>query len=1054
MSSVGSISLDLNVNSRNFNKQVNGIQRQTTKAFGTMSVAVGNIMANLATKAVESVGNFVKDSIDKGSELAELQNVVDSVFTTMSDKVETFSQNALAAYGLTEGQSKKMIGTYGAMAKSFGYTESQAYNMSAALTGLTGDVASFYNLNHDEAYTKLKSVFTGETESLKELGVVMTQTALDEFALANGFGKTTAKMSEQEKVALRLAFVQDKLATASGDFARTQNQWANQTRILSGQFESLKASIGQGLINILTPVIKVINTIMAKLVQLANAFKSFTEMITGKKSSSGVGDAMKGVAESADNAATSTGGIEKAADGAAKAAKKAQKSLMGFDEVNKLQNIDDSSSDSGGGSSSSFDGIDFSGAVEEQEKKTNEAISSIMSKMKELVGEFKKGFSEGLGADFENSLKRIKTHVTNIGTSLKGIFNDPEVKNAASKWAKSVAKSLGQITGSVVSIGTSIAENLVGGVDKYLTQNAPYIKSKIVGILDASSQMWQKAGELSVAVASIFEVVRGEDAKQITADIIGIVANSLLGITELATKMGADIMNLISKPIIDNKDKIKKALQNALQPIKSVLSTLNTSVKETFGKISQVYDEKISPMFQSFASGISSIVGKLLDAYNTYIAPVLTQLGEKFSSTWKSKIQPTINKAITLIGKVATLIKTLWEKVLQPLISWIVSNVVPKIAPILKQVGSLFITLFGTISKVVGNIFDVLGGLCDFITGVFKGDWTSAWNGIKAIFISIWNAIKSFLSLTWEAIKGIVSAAVNSIKTVISVAFNAIKTIVTTIWNAIKEVLLSVWNGIKEAASTVWNCIKNTITTIVTGIKTSVITAWNTVKTSVTTVMTAIKTTAKNIWTAIKTTVTTLVNGIKTGVITAFTTVKTKIASIMESIKNSFKSAWNNIWSFLKGILNNIIGGAEKMINGLIKAINGMVTALNKLSFNAPDWVPGIGGKKFGFDLKKVNQVSLPRLAQGGYVKANQPQPVIVGDNKTQGEIIAPEGKMLSVMLEALETFFSRLQQSGYRASTADGVGDIVIPIYLDGSLLDEVIVSAQQRRNIRSGGR
>ena len=174
----------------------------------------------------------------------------------------------------------------------------------------------------------------------------------------------------------------------------------------------------------------------------------------------------------------------------------------------------------------------------------------------------------------------------------------------------------------------------------------------------------------------------------------------------------------------------------------------------------------------------------------------------------------------------------------------------------------------------------------------------------------------------------------------------------------------------------------------------------------------------------------------------------------MTSIKESFKSAWNNIWSFLKGILNNIIGGTEKMINGLIKAINGMVTALNKLSFTAPDWVPGIGGKKFGFDLKKVNQVSLPRLAQGGYVKANQPQPVIVGDNKTQGEIISPEGKMSSVMLDALETFFSRLQQSGYRASTADGVGDIVIPIYLDGSLLDEVIVSAQQRRNIRSGGR
>ena len=103
-----------------------------------------------------------------------------------------------------------MIGTFGAMSKSFGYTEAQAYDMSTRLTALAGDVASFYNLDIDESYTKMKSVYTGETESLKELGVVMTQAALDQFALANGYGRTTSQMTEQEKVALRLAFVENK----------------------------------------------------------------------------------------------------------------------------------------------------------------------------------------------------------------------------------------------------------------------------------------------------------------------------------------------------------------------------------------------------------------------------------------------------------------------------------------------------------------------------------------------------------------------------------------------------------------------------------------------------------------------------------------------------------------------------------------------------------------------------------------------------------------------------------------------------------------------------
>ena len=113
-----------------------------------------------------------------------------------------------------------------------------------------------------------------------------------------------------------------------------------------------------------------------------------------------------------------------------------------------------------------------------------------------------------------------------------------------------------------------------------------------------------------------------------------------------------------------------------------------------------------------------------------------------------------------------------------------------------------------------------------------------------------------------------------------------------------------------------------------------------------------------------------------------------------------------------------------------------------------------IGGGTFGFNIPTISKVSLPRLAEGGYVRANQPQPVIVGDNKTQGEIIAPEGKILAITLQALEQFFSRLKDAGYSSNGNGEVGDIIIPIYLDGSMLDEVIVTAQQRRNLRSGGR
>lgn len=297
--------------------------------------------------------------MELGSDLTEVQNVVDVTFPNMTAQVDKFAKSAAQSFGLSETMAKKYTGTFGSMAKAFGFTEQQAYDMGSSLTGLAGDVASFYNISQDEAYTKLKSVFTGETESLKDLGVVMTQTALDSYALSNGFGKTTAQMSEAEKVSLRFAFVQKQLSAATGDFARTSDSWANQIRIMKLQMQSFMATIGQGLINLFTPVIKVINAVLGKLVTLANAFKSFTELITGKKSS-GSSTVASPVTELANSADDAQGGLQNASNAAdnlskstkktgdaAKKAAKEMKSLMGFDQINKLDKNDSDTNGSG-----------------------------------------------------------------------------------------------------------------------------------------------------------------------------------------------------------------------------------------------------------------------------------------------------------------------------------------------------------------------------------------------------------------------------------------------------------------------------------------------------------------------------------------------------------------------------------------------------------------------------------------------------------------------------------------------------------------------------------
>lgn len=326
---VGQIALELGINSAEFKKQLRSLGKTVkteTASMTKMFSSVGTVIAGAL--AVGKIINFSKACIQLGSDLNEVQNVVDVTFGSMSEQVNAFAKDAMKSYGLSEKVAKQYMGTFGAMSKSFGYTEAAAYDQAAALTGLVGDVASFYNLTTDEAYTKLKSVFTGETESLKDLGVVMTQTALDEYALQKGMGKTTSEMSEQEKVALRLAFVQDRLATASGDFARTSEGWANQTRVLTLKFESLKATLGQGFINVLSPLLPLINELVDGLSRLAEAFYTITVTMFG--------DASGGASGALSGAATSSGVISENMSDTVGSAKSLKKILAGFDQLNIL----------------------------------------------------------------------------------------------------------------------------------------------------------------------------------------------------------------------------------------------------------------------------------------------------------------------------------------------------------------------------------------------------------------------------------------------------------------------------------------------------------------------------------------------------------------------------------------------------------------------------------------------------------------------------------------------------------------------------------------------
>lgn len=710
-------------------KQIKGIGEQSKmsgeemeSSFTNAFLKLGKVLASVF--AISKIVQFGKKAIELGSDLQEVQNVVDVTFTTMSDKVDEFAKSAIESAGLSETMAKRYVGTFGAMAKSFGFAESEAFNMSTALTQLSGDVASFYNLTQDEAYTKLKSVFTGETESLKDLGVVMTQTALDSFAMAEGLGKTTKQMTEQEKVALRYRFVLNQLSGASGDFARTSDSWANQVRMLKLNIESIMASVGQALINFFTPIIKLINVLLSKIAVLANSFKAFSEMIMGKKSSSGGGGIGQTAADLVDLEAGYGGAAESAenlADATNKANKANQKYLSGLDEIRTFTSKNESgagvgniSGIAGGGSPVDFGTIEKgNGALEE----TNSVINSLIKRMKELADLFKKGFADGLG-DVSGRLNTIKKAAKSIKESLSYIF-DGEVEQAFNSMLNTFAYSLGQIAGSIASVGLSIGANLIGGISKYLEESKDRIKNYLINMMDISSDIMSQAGNFASAFAYIFEVIASESGQQITADIIGIFSEAFMGATQLALTFGRDIFKAVTQPIIKNKEVIKNSLQDLLNGLSVITTAARKILAGIVDLIFLYYQERILPVIEGIKQNLSELI-------ENHLTPFFSQLGE-------------------FLGVLGEAIKLLWDTILKPLIQWIIQNILPVIVPIVNAIVTVVGNAIGGIMDKITFLLQGLTGLINFIAGVFTGDWTRAWNGIKDIFSGIINSISSMI---------------------------------------------------------------------------------------------------------------------------------------------------------------------------------------------------------------------------------------------------------------------------------------------------------------------
>lgn len=885
--SIGQIGLDLVVNQKPFQAQMKGIQSLAKKTAATLAAAFG----------VKKIVDFGKSCLELGSDLAEVQNVVDVTFPNMTAQVDKFAKSAAQSFGLSETMAKRFTGTFGAMAKAFGFSESQAYEMGSSLTKLAGDVASFYNISQDEAYTKLKSVFTGETESLKDLGVVMTQTALDSYALANGFGKTTAKMSEAEKVALRYSFVQNQLAAAQGDFARTSGSWANQVRILALQFDSLKATIGQGLINLFTPVIRVINTVIGKLITLANAFKSFTELITGQKSSSSasgqisaIGSAAAGASAGMDNAASSADNLSSANNGVAKSAQKAaekMRTLMGFDQINRL----DSQTDSTSSTPSSGSGTGGAGGA---------------------------GIDFGSLAQGENVVDKADKQFTKMFQNIKKLC-DPATQSLKRLWNEGLAR-LGKFTFNSLK---DFWKNFLVPVGKWT------LGTGIPRFIDALNN-----GLMKVDFDKIRNSLNG--LWKALAPFAIHVGEGLLWFWEnVLVPFGTWTANELIPMFLDN-------LSTAISTFNSILIALQ-------------------PLFQWF--------------WDSVLQPIAQWTGGAFNAIW-DKTNGLLKTFSDWCAANPGVIQTIATVIASFFAAWKISEFIANAAG--------FIT---TIANIVSSIKSISGAVALVKTGVEA--LVGVLGGPLVIGIAAAIAAGILLYKNWDTIceyaaklREWVTEKTRALRDDATKAFETLRDNVKNAVKALRDDIKEKWDWIQEKLSQFSKWLGSTFKT-----------DWTKNFGIFGNVLKGFLKSAKDIIRDVKQ----IFNGFNDFISGVFSGNWKKAWT---GIKSIFVGVFRGLADIAKSPINAIVGG----FNSVLGVVNGLIRKVNNIRFKitVPDWVPGVGGKWWGFNGFNIPTIgTIPMLANGGFVKANTPQLAMIGDNRHQGEIVSPEDKLQAMAVKA-----------------------------------------------------
>ena len=881
-------------------------------------------------------------------------------------------------------------------------------------------------------------------------------------------GQSWNQLDYQTQQQIRLMAI---LEQATAKYGTTLSQSVNgRISLFKSLLKDSALNIGNAFLPIINAIMPVLNSFAMVLKNVTGKLAEFIALLFNKKATvkdggvasaaSSAGDALKDaaggagdLADAMDDADDASGGMADNLDDTAKSAKKAVKELlglMGFDEINLLNKKDDpddgdgagkgrgggggkGKKGKGGGGGAPFKDILPEVELTDMDNQFKSIFDGLGDKLKGLFDYlaklwdlFKQGFSLSFRWD---SLERLKNALSGIWQSIKDIFEDGTVLQAAARFGEKLAFALGQTAGAIANVIMGIAVFLAESLNKSLNDTKWDIKSWLIRMFDINGDTIASIGNIAQSIGQIFyDTITSEPATNIGAGLISAFTYAFMGVNELVSKFTRDIVKQIEKVITGNQGNITEMFTGLLKAAEPVVEALASTMKSIFEKANKVYDEHIKPLIDKAGDSVSSIVKTFTNVWDEKIQPILEEIGAGFADTIENHIGPAVEKFLELLGSIADLIGVVYDK-LEPLITFIIEKIINELAPSIKRVGDELKTFFDTLSDIVSGVIDIIKGIIDVIIGIINGDmskitegFSSIFNGVLeivvAIFKSLLNLIINILTNIWNTIISTFQSAWDGITNILGGAGDWFSNTFQGAWDAIANIFgdLGSWFGDR------WADVTNALSDVNTWLGDKFQQGWDTISNA----FGKLGSWFGDRWNESKD----ALSEANTWLGEKFQSGRDNVNSTFENVGSWFSDRWNDIQSALKEIPNwfrNLFNDAMENAKSIVKSGIDRLKSFFNFNWSLPKIkLPhfNISGS-FSLMPPRIPSFSVDWYAQGGVFNS----PSIIGVGEAGQEAVMPLERNTGWISILAQKLTERMPVNNAPTGYSLPSGDIVIQI-------------------------